>query len=76
MMETQIHVLPQSHCRFHVNEAGVFAELPVRVVGDPSLPVIGINHFPGRTKTKVEVVNLKAMGRNTLFPTYTQQTLY
>lgn len=45
MTETQIHVLPQSHCRFHVNEAGVFAELPVRVVGDPSLPVIGINHF-------------------------------
>lgn len=48
MMYRAIHVLPQVHCWFHVDEAGVFAELPVHVVGDPSLPVIGIDHFPGR----------------------------
>lgn len=42
-----IHVLPQGHCRFHVDEAGVFAELPVHVIGDPPLPVISIDHFSG-----------------------------
>lgn len=43
-----IHVLPQHHGRFHVDEAGVFAQIPVRVVGDPPLSVIGIDYFPGR----------------------------
>lgn len=44
-MDMVIHVLPQVHCRFHIDEAGVFAELPVRVVGDPPFPVMGVNHF-------------------------------
>lgn len=43
----EIHVLPQGHCRLHVDEAGVFPQLPVHVVGDPPLPVITIDHFPG-----------------------------
>lgn len=51
-MDASLRVLPQVQCIFHVDEAGVFAELPVRVVGDPPLPVIGINHFPGRKKKK------------------------
>lgn len=46
-----ILVLPQVHRRFHVDEAGVFAELPVHVIGDPPLSVIGIDHFPGRKDT-------------------------
>lgn len=45
MVDMAIRVLPQVHCRFYIDEAGIFAELPVRVVGDPPLPVIGINHF-------------------------------
>lgn len=48
MDDVAIRVLPQVHCRFHIDEARVFAELPVHVVGDPPLPVIGIDHFPGR----------------------------
>lgn len=52
-------MLPQAHCRLHVDEAGVFAELPVRVVGDPSLPVIGVNHFPRRKDREVTVVTDK-----------------
>lgn len=47
-----IHVLPQVDCRFHIDEAGVFAQIPVRVVGDPPFPVIGINHFPGRKRQR------------------------
>lgn len=39
-------MLPQVRSGFHVDEAGVFAELPVGVVGDPSFPVIGVHHFP------------------------------
>lgn len=49
-----VRVLPQAHCILHVDEAGVFAQLPVRVVGDPPLPVIGINHFPGRQEREVD----------------------
>lgn len=49
MMDVVIRVLPQVHRRFHIDEAGVLAELPVRVVGDPPLSVIGINHFPEGT---------------------------
>lgn len=45
---TAVRVLPQGYCGFHVDEAGVFAELPVGVVGHPPLPLIGIDHFPGR----------------------------
>lgn len=45
-------MLPQVQCIFHVDEAGVLAELPVRVVGDPPLPVIGINHFPEGRRRK------------------------
>lgn len=43
-----IHVLPQADGGLHVDEARVFAELPVHVIGDPSLPVMGINRFPGK----------------------------
>lgn len=39
-------MLPQVHSGFHIDEAGVFAKLPVRVVGDPPLPVISVDHFP------------------------------
>ena len=53
MMDMAIRVLPQVHCRFHIDKAWVFAELPVRVVRDPPLPVIGINHFPGRKDGEV-----------------------
>lgn len=60
MMETQIHALPQGHCSFHVNEAGVFAELPVCVVGDPPLPVVGIDNFPGGKTTEANIVNLES----------------
>lgn len=38
-------MLPQADGGLHVDEAGVFAELPVHVVGDPPLPVVGIHHF-------------------------------
>ncbi|KAF0026396.1 hypothetical protein F2P81_021133 [Scophthalmus maximus] len=48
MTDKPVPSLPQVRCGFHIDEAGVFAELPVHVVGDPPLPVIGINHFPGR----------------------------
>lgn len=51
-----IRVLPQVHRRFNIDEAGVFAKLPVRVVGDPPLPVMGIKHFPGRKDGEVTVV--------------------
>ena len=54
MGQVSIRVLPQVHRILHVDEAGVFAELPVRVVGDPPLPVIGINHFPERKDTRGE----------------------
>lgn len=40
--------LPQADFRLHVDEAGVLPELPVRVVGDPPLPVVAVNHFPRR----------------------------
>lgn len=58
MMYIEIRVLPQAHCRFHIDEAGVFAELPVRVVGDPSLPVIAINHFLEEARLLFDVVLL------------------
>lgn len=48
----EIPVLPQVDCGFHVDEARVFAELPVHVIGDPPLPVIGIDRFPGRKDEK------------------------
>lgn len=51
-------MLPQAHGGFHVDEAGVFAELPVHVVGDPPLPVIGINHFLEETRLQLDVVLL------------------
>lgn len=43
-----VKVLPKVCRRFHIDEARIFTELPVRVVGDPSFPVIGINHFSAR----------------------------
>lgn len=49
-MGWRIQRLPQAHGRFHVDEAGVLAELPVRVVGDPPLPVVGVHHFPSRKR--------------------------
>ncbi|KAI3355802.1 hypothetical protein L3Q82_004368 [Scortum barcoo] len=52
-----IRVLPQAHCVFHIDETRVFAELPVRVVGDPPLPVIGINHFPEGGDRKIHQVS-------------------
>lgn len=61
-MDMVIHVLPQVHCRFHIDEAGVFAELPVRVVGDPPFPVMGVNHFPGRTDRDMTVLTEKLGG--------------
>lgn len=48
MTDMSLHVLPQVYCMFNVDETWVFAQFPVRVVGDPPLPMIGINHFPGR----------------------------
>lgn len=51
--------LPQVQCVFHVDETGVLPELPVHVVGDPSLPMIGIDHFPGKkTKEKRKEIEL------------------
>lgn len=52
-----IHVLPQVHCIFHVDEARVFTKLPVCVVRDPPLPVIGINHFPGGHERSCEMMS-------------------
>lgn len=56
-----VHVLPQAHRIFHVDEAGVFAELPVRVVRDPPLPVIGINHFLKEERLLFDVVLLSPL---------------
>lgn len=58
MMDMAIRVLPQVHCRFHIDKAWVFAELPVRVVRDPPLPVIGINHFLEEAWLQFDVVLL------------------
>ena len=35
----------------HVDEAGGFTELPVGVVGNPSLSLVGIDHFPRTQET-------------------------
>lgn len=51
MTNEQSRGLPQVQCVFHVDETGVLPELPVHVVGDPSLSMISIDHFPGK-KTK------------------------
>lgn len=49
--------LPQVQCVFHVDETGVLPELPVHVVRDPSLPTIGINHFPVKKDQREEKRN-------------------
>ncbi len=59
MRDWSNRVLPQVHCLFHVDEAGVFAELPVHVVGDPPFSVIGINHFPVRTERETQLWPMK-----------------
>lgn len=56
-MGWRIHRLPQAHGGLHVDEAGVLAELPVRVVGNPPLPVIGVHHFPSRKRTCISLLS-------------------
>lgn len=57
MTNEQSRGLPQVQCVFHVDETGVLPELPVHVVRDPSLSMIGIDHFPGRkTEEKREEI--------------------
>lgn len=40
--------LPQAQRVLHVDETRVLPQLPVCVVGHPSLPVVGVHHFPER----------------------------
>lgn len=38
--------LPQAQRVLHVDEARVLPQLPVHVVGHPSLSVVAVHHFP------------------------------
>lgn len=46
-----IQVLPQLRV-LHLAEAGIFAKLPIGVVGHPFLSLVGVHHFSEMAKRK------------------------